>query len=82
MSLSVHELEAEARQLSAEDRADLAQRIFASLEGDEPSGSEADVEQAWVDEANRRYERYLAGETQSTPAADALARVRARLREG
>jgi hypothetical protein len=40
---------------------------------------EVGVEQAWLDEAEHRYERYLAGETQSVPAAEALARVRARL---
>ena len=79
MSLTVHELEAEARHLTAAERAELAQRLFASLEDEEPIGSEAEVEQAWLEEADRRYARYLAGETQSVPAADALARVRARL---
>ena len=79
MSLTVHELEAEARHLTSAERADLAQRLFASLEDEEPAGSEAEVEQAWLDEADRRYERYRAGGTQAVPAADALARVRARL---
>jgi hypothetical protein len=79
MSLTLRELEAEARQLTAAERADLAQRLFASLEDEEPRGSEAQVEQAWIDESNRRYERYLAGDARSVPAADALARVRARL---
>jgi hypothetical protein len=40
----------------------------------------ASVEQAWVEEAERRYERYLAGNGQSIPAADAIARVRARIK--
>lgn len=79
MSLTIHELEAEARHLSAAERAELAQRLFATLEDEEPSEAEADVEQAWLQEADHRYQRYLAGETQSVPAADALARVRARL---
>lgn len=79
MSLTVHELEAEARHLTAAERAELAQRLFASLEDEVPAGSEAEVEQAWLNEADRRYERYLAGETKSVPAADVLARVRARL---
>jgi putative addiction module component (TIGR02574 family) len=79
MSLTIHELEAEARHLTVAERADLAQRLFASIEDAEQNGSEAEVEQAWLEEAERRYERYLAGETQSVPAADALARVRARL---
>lgn len=81
MSLSVHELEAEARQLSASERVDLAQRLFASVEDEGPAGTEGEVEQEWIAEAERRYERYVAGETRSVPAADALARVRARLGE-
>jgi putative addiction module component (TIGR02574 family) len=81
MSLTVHQLEAEARHLTAAERAELAQRLFASLEDEEPAGSEAAVEQVWVEEANRRYDRYLAGETQAVPSAEALARVRARLAE-
>lgn len=79
MPLTVHELEAEARHLTAAERAELAQRLFASLEDEEPAGSEAEVAQAWLEEADRRYDRYLAGETQSVPSADALARVRGRL---
>jgi Putative addiction module component len=43
------------------------------------AAADDEVEQAWIAEADRRYARYLAGETQSVPAADALARVRARL---
>lgn len=65
MSLTVHELEAEARHLTAAERAELAQRLFASLEDEAPAGSEAEVEQAWFDDADRRYESYLAGETRS-----------------
>lgn len=41
MSLTIDQLEAEARQLTDVERADLAQRIFASIEGDELPGSEA-----------------------------------------
>ena len=79
MSLTVTEIEAEARNLTAAERAELAQRLFASLEDEEPAGSEAEVERAWLEEADRRYERYLAGETQASPAKEALAHVRARL---
>ena len=79
MSLSIYELEVEARQLPAAERADLAQRLFASLEDEEPAGTDDEVDQEWVAEAERRYERYRAGKTRSVPAADALARVRASL---
>ncbi|MDP9352790.1 MAG: addiction module protein [Chloroflexota bacterium] len=80
MSLSLKELEAEALHLPAEQRADLAQRLFASLEDEDTLEDAAEVEQAWIEEAERRYQRYLAGETQAVPAADALARVRTRLK--
>ncbi|HYW12939.1 MAG TPA: addiction module protein, partial [Longimicrobium sp.] len=81
MSLTVCEVEAEARHLSAADRAELAQRLFASVEDEESAESESQVEQAWLEEADRRYQRYLAGDTQSVAATDARARVRVRLRE-
>lgn len=41
----------------------------------------AEIERAWIEEAEQRYSRYLAGETQPVPAAEALARVRSRLRQ-
>jgi hypothetical protein len=54
--------------------------MMSSTEPQREAGArEMDVEQAWLDEAEHRYERYLAGETQSVPAAEAVARVRARL---
>jgi hypothetical protein len=39
----------------------------------------AEVLDAWIEEAERRYARFLRGETQAIPAAEALERVRARL---
>jgi len=80
MSLSLKQIEAEALHLPVEERADLAQRLFASLEGDDVLEDAGDVEQAWLEEGERRYQRYLAGETQPVPAAEAIARVRARLK--
>lgn len=79
MPLTLQELESAARQLAAAERAELAQRLFASVEDELPSAGKVAVEQAWLDEADRRYERCLAGDTRSSPAADALARIRARL---
>jgi putative addiction module component (TIGR02574 family) len=76
--VSIQELEAEALNLPAPERADLAQRLFASVEDERGLEDVVAVEQAWVEEAERRYRRYLAGETQPVSAAEALARVRAR----
>jgi hypothetical protein len=39
-----------------------------------------DVSEAWLAEAERRYARFLAGATTAAPAAEALQRVRERLR--
>jgi hypothetical protein len=79
MSLSLKQLESEALHLSAEQRADLAHRLFASLEEEDSFEGACEVEQAWIEEAERRYQRYLAGETQPVPAADALRETRAEL---
>jgi plasmid stabilization system protein ParE len=64
MPLSLDELETEALNLPARERADLAQRLFASLENEDAAEDPATVEQAWVEEAERRYQRYLAGEVE------------------
>ena len=81
MSLSVAELEAEAQHLSPPERAELAQRLFASLEdGDEAPFDAAAVEQAWIEEAERRYQDYLEGKVKGIPAAEAIAEIRAHLR--
>jgi putative addiction module component (TIGR02574 family) len=80
MPLTLDQIEAEALKLTVRERADLAQRLFASLEGEETPEDPAEVEQAWLEEAERRYRRYLAGETRPVPAAEAIANVRSRLR--
>jgi putative addiction module component (TIGR02574 family) len=81
MSLTLEQLETEALNLPPEERATLVQRLLESLEEEDGMEDPAEVERAWLEEAERRYARYLAGETQPVPAAEALARVRARLTE-
>jgi putative addiction module component (TIGR02574 family) len=81
MPLTLDQIEIEALKLPIEERADLAQRLFASLEGEETPEDLAEVEQAWLTEAEHRYQRYLMGDTQPVPAADAIARVRSQLRD-
>jgi hypothetical protein len=39
-----------------------------------------EVEQAWIEEAERRYAEYLAGGIEVIPASEALAQVRAERR--
>lgn len=66
MARKLAELEAEARRLSTTERARLVRRLIATLE-DEDAG---DVEQAWLDEAERRLAAYRRGEISTVPGED------------
>ena len=74
MATSAEQVEAEALQLPAPQRARLAERLIASLDED------ADHEQAWAEEVQRRLAELQSGHVQAIPAADVLAEARARLR--
>lgn len=67
-------LEAEALKLSANERAAFAQLLLASLDDD------AEIEEAWAIETERRIAEIESGTTQVIPIADALAQVRAALK--
>ncbi|HYW07456.1 MAG TPA: addiction module protein [Longimicrobium sp.] len=71
--MTLEQLETEALKLPAGVRAHLAERLISSLDED------SDIEQAWEDEAERRYQQYLAGEMETVSAVDALAEIRAEL---
>ncbi len=66
MSKTLSDLESEARRLPANDRARLIRRLLATLE----SENEGDVEQLWLDEAERRLAAYRRGETTSHPGEE------------
>jgi putative addiction module component (TIGR02574 family) len=67
-------LEAEALKLTPGERAALAQRLPASLDED------AEIEEAWAVEVERRIAEVESGAVQVIPIAEALARVRAALK--
>lgn len=69
MAISAEIVETEALSLPREDRARLVLHLLESIE-ERPSSDPQHVEQAWLDEANRRYQAYLRGEEQSIPAED------------
>ena len=71
---TVEQLEAEALQLSAPERARLAERLIASLDED------AEHAQAWAGEVQRRLAEMQAGQVQAIPAAEVLSEARAHLR--
>jgi putative addiction module component (TIGR02574 family) len=70
MSNQVEVLEAEAMKLSPEERARLADRLIASLSED------AEIEEAWAAEVERRIAEIEAGRAPVVPAAEAIARAR------
>ena len=70
---TMEQWEAEAMKLARSQRARLAERLIASLDDD------SEIEDAWEELAELRYQRYLAGEEEAIPAAQALAEIRAEL---
>jgi putative addiction module component (TIGR02574 family) len=71
------ELEDEAMRLPARSRAQLAQRLLASLD-QELAGP--DAEKLWVAEAQRRAEELASGKVKAIPARQVLKKARAALR--
>jgi len=74
METELEKLEAEALKLTPGERAALAQRLLASLEED------AEIEEAWAVEVERRIAEVESRAVQLIPIEEALARVRAALK--
>ncbi len=74
METDLEKVEAEALKLTPGERAALAQRLRASLEED------AEIEEAWALEVERRIAEVESGAVQLIPIEEALARVRAALK--
>ena len=74
MSQSLPEIEKNALQLSAEDRARLAVRLLSSLE--ETTESPEEIEKLWIAEAERRFQELRDGVLQGIPAQDVFAELR------
>lgn len=72
--MTLAEIEEQARQLSAEDRARLAEAMLESLL--EPPDPE--IEAAWDREIERRLARLDSGEAKTYPADEVLAEARRR----
>uniref|UniRef100_A0A831U1Q1 Addiction module antitoxin RelB n=1 Tax=Geobacter metallireducens TaxID=28232 RepID=A0A831U1Q1_GEOME len=66
-----NKIEAEALNLDIQARARLAGKLLMSL--DDPSVSE--VEQLWLNEAERRLEEYRSGKCQGVPASEVFQRA-------
>ncbi len=77
MTALLEQIEREAMSLSREDRERLAQDLIAGLENSPLS----EIEQAWIDEAERRYDDWKAGRTKAVPAEDAITEMRGKLQQ-
>lgn len=71
MAVSLPELQRQARALAAEERAELAESLLASIR--EPI---ADIEAAWASEIEARVAAYDRGEAKAYPAEDVFAEAR------
>lgn len=71
MSASLKQIEEQARALSAEERAKLAESMLESLRA-----PVSDVEAAWAEEIERRVAAFDRGEIPSYPAEDVFAEAR------
>jgi putative addiction module component (TIGR02574 family) len=74
MSLTYEQIAAEALQLSAEQRADLADKLWISVDTPEA------VAAAWDAEVERRVAQLDSGEVETVPFEHVLAELRAKLR--
>ena len=70
--MSTQELEAQVLRLSLHERARLAQKLIASLDEDDA------IEQAWAEEANRRYEELENGRVEALSAEKVFAEARSK----
>ena len=74
MSSQLEIVEAQALKLTAEERAQLADRLITSLFEDH------EIENAWAVEVERRIEEIESGRAKLIPAADSIARARAAIK--
>ncbi len=77
MSTDIAEIEARIRLLSHEDKTELIRALIAELDGP----AEADVERAWLAEAQRRYREVVEGKVQPVPGERVFENLRSRLKK-
>lgn len=76
MAGSHRKLESDALRLPPKERARLAERLIASLDEEAEPG----VEEAWIEEAERRLDALESGEVSASPAEQAMEKARSTLR--
>jgi len=78
MADALAEIEAKIGTLSAEEKVELIHALIADLNGP----PDADVERAWLEEAQRRYRDILEGKVNAVPGDQAFENLLSRLNEG
>ncbi len=76
MKENYQELEKQARALSFRQKAALARTLIEDLDSTE----DGQIEDLWIEEAQRRYEAYLTGNLEAVPGQEAMQRARQRLK--
>jgi putative addiction module component (TIGR02574 family) len=74
MNRRIEEIEQEVLGLDVPARAELARTLIDSLD----DLSEDEWDRLWGEEAEQRYEEFLAGRAKAYPAEEVFARIRAR----
>jgi putative addiction module component (TIGR02574 family) len=75
MNTDTRKLEKQAQGLSPEERAQLAMALIERLD----QGRDEDVEELWLDEAERRLEEYRTGRIESIPANEVFEKIEKKL---
>ena len=75
--MTKEEIQAAALKLSAQEREELIEQLYQSLD-DEPV--DPSIEQAWAEVAEQRAQDYLAGKIKAIPLDEARAMIRQSLR--
>lgn len=76
MSARFDDIERQVRSLPLKEKAALVRLLIEELD----RSVDADAEQLWIDEAQRRYDAYLKGELEALPGDDVTARARNRIK--
>ncbi len=74
-TITLNDVKNEAMLLSVKERALLILELLESLD----PVQDAEIENAWIIEAEKRYARYVAGEAKTRPATDVFASIQAQL---
>jgi putative addiction module component (TIGR02574 family) len=76
--MSTDQILKEAMALSPEERADLVDKLLATLDTTNPD--QAEIDRAWVEEAERRVDACDAGEMEVEPVEEVIESLRRRKR--